>query len=119
MVSNKVVCEISDKAEDLTKGLNYETRIENLPTINNSKPIHGSLEAGVIKKNLEEIQSTRPKKNWTVTPPAAPHRIGVSESMVMGPKWSLQYPPTSLSPTLEYIYLFPFYKFGDCSHFTT
>ena len=58
MVSNKVVCEISEKAEDLTKGLNYISRIENLPIIDNSKLIHGYLEAGVIKKNLEEIQST-------------------------------------------------------------
>ena len=55
MVSNKVVCEISDKAEDLTKGLNYEPRIENLPTINTSKLIHGTLEVGAIKKNFEEI----------------------------------------------------------------
>ena len=55
MVSNKVVCEISDKAEALTKGLNYELGVQNLPNINSSKPIHESLETGVIRKDLGEI----------------------------------------------------------------
>ena len=58
MVSKKVVCEKSNKIEALTKGLNYKPRIENLPTINTSKLIHRSLEAGAIKKNLGEIQPT-------------------------------------------------------------
>ena len=101
MVSKKVICEKSNNTEALTKGLNYESRIENLPT-NDAKLIHRSLEAGVIKKNLEEIQSTWPQINWTVIPPAAPHRIGAAESMVKATKRSLCYLPTSTLTILEF-----------------
>ena len=52
MVSNKVVCEISDKAEALTTRLHNKPGVENLPNMNSSKPIHESLGAGVIKKDL-------------------------------------------------------------------
>ena len=57
MVSKKVVCEKFNNTEALTKGPNYKSRIENIHT-NDAKVIHRSLEAGVIKKNLEDTQST-------------------------------------------------------------
>ena len=57
MLFKKVVCEKSNNTESLTKGLNYESRIENLPT-NDAKLNHRYLETGVIKMNLEDTQST-------------------------------------------------------------
>ena len=87
MASKKVVC-------------------ENLPTINTSKLIHGSLEVGAIKRNLEEIQPTWSQTNWTVVPSATPHIIEETESMAMATKRSLCYLPTSLSPILEFDVVF-------------
>ena len=101
MVSNKVVCEISDKAEALTTGLNNKPGVENLPNMNSSKPIHESLGAGVIKKDLGEIESIWIHINWTLIPPAALHRIEVTESMVKAIRKSVCHPLTSLSPILE------------------
>ena len=55
---------------------------------NSRKLILESLGTGFTKKDLEEIKSTWPQINWTVIPPAAPHRIGAAESMVSNKKES-------------------------------
>ena len=74
--------------------------------MNSSKPIHESLGAGVIKKDLGEIKSIWSHINWTLIPPAALHRIGATESMVKATRRSVCYPPTSLSPILEFNVVF-------------
>ena len=74
--------------------------------MNSSKPIHESLGAGVIKKDLGEIKSIWSHINWTLIPPAALHRIGAAESMVKATKGSLCYPPTGLPSILEFNVVF-------------
>merc|ERR1712101_33660 len=69
---------------------------------NSRKLILESLQTGFTKKDLEDIKSTWSQINWTVVPPAAPHRIGAAESMVKATKRSLRYLPTSLLSILEF-----------------
>ena len=66
MVPRKVVSEISVKAEAVITGLNNVFGVGNLPHTNSSKPIHESLGAGVIKKDLGEIKSIWSYMNWTL-----------------------------------------------------
>ena len=69
---------------------------------NSRKLIFESLGTGFTKKDLVEIKSTWPQINWTVIPPAAPHRIGAAESMVKATKKSPRYMPTSSLSILEF-----------------
>merc|ERR1711867_107502 len=92
-------------AEAVITALNNVFGVRNLPhTIvmdagknitNSRKLILESLQTNFTKKDLEEIKSSWPQINWTVVPPATPHRIGATESMVKATKRSLRYLPTS------------------------
>ena len=99
-------------AKAVITALNNVFGVRNLPNTiitdagknvtNSRKLILESLQTGFTKKDLEEIKSTWPQINWTVIPPAAPHRIGAAESMVKATKRSLRYLPTSSLSILEF-----------------